>query len=798
MRDWQLSQSDPLSLRLAADARFVRTDYANDHIWELQWTGGDPPALALRTSYGLRALNMRLFPSFREGETVVTDPADFVSPPAVCRFFVNYLQVAFVPLSDIHVTGEFWAPDSHSLAGRFVLRNTGATPRSVRVRVSAILTPGDNPRVMGPEKVNEVTVLSGQTGDLTPLLFMEGGALTDAGPHPTLYRQIDLAPADAKSARWAQAALSGPAESLDLARQALARDMDGEFARIELINAGLIDIHTGDPDWDAALALAQKVGLQSYVGPSDHLPFSSFIFTRLPERGYSRKGDGSDHSWQWDGQVATEAYVNCPQIVSAAPELAKGIIRNYLSVQAPDGFIDWKPGLAGQRNRALCIPLLASLSWIIYEYTEDRDFLAEVFPGLSAFLDVWFTPRHDRDQDGVPEWTHTIQSAFDDWPSFARLRGWQQGADVTKAEVPDLTAYLYRECVSLMRMAAVIGREDGIARLQDRATRLRDACEGMWRDDTASYHFVDRDHHETAVGEALGQGRGEFVLDVHRTFEPSGRVLVRSFGPRDARPAMSVVLHGRGRRGRHRVETLSSRHFSWYWGSGTASSDKLYRELEKIEVRGLTEEFTTELRLVDYTRQDQTLLLPLWAGIPSPERAEALVRRTVTDPERYWRPYGIPNCSAQDPAYKPDNRDGSGGVWMMWNTMIGEGLVEYGYRAEAAELIRRILLGMVHALKTEQAFREAYNPDKLEGIGERDYLWGVAPVHLFLKTIGVRIISPRKAFVEGRNPFPWPVTVKHRGVSVTKDEHGTRVAFPNGAEFQFDDEAPHFVELPAG
>jgi hypothetical protein len=43
--------------------------------------------------------------------------------------------------------------------------------------------------------------------------------------------------------------------------------------------------------------------------------------------------------------------------------------------------------------------------------------------------------------------------------------------------------------------------------------------------------------------------------------------------------------------------------------------------------------------------------------------------------------------AARDAAYAPDNRDGSGGVWLMWNTMLGEGLIEYGYRAEAPRQI---------------------------------------------------------------------------------------------------------------
>ncbi len=64
MPNWNLAAGDPLSLTLAADARLTTTDYTNDQIWELSLGGGEPAALALQTTYGLRAHWMRLFPRF--------------------------------------------------------------------------------------------------------------------------------------------------------------------------------------------------------------------------------------------------------------------------------------------------------------------------------------------------------------------------------------------------------------------------------------------------------------------------------------------------------------------------------------------------------------------------------------------------------------------------------------------------------------------------------------------------------------------------------------------------------------
>jgi hypothetical protein len=795
MRDWFLTQDDPLALRLAADVRLGQTDYGDDQSWELTLAGGEPPALALRTTYGLRARDMRLFPIFSEGDRTINDPAEFVFTPAVRAFYPNYLRVTFEPLDAIAVTAHYWVPDSHAVAGQLALINHDPSEQTRRVRLSlaALLKPLENPQILSPGQADGLALLQGHSGNLEIVVAMEGDAIADSSPYPTLTCTLDMPPNEPVYVRWAQAARPTAGASLALIREVLAREWDGEFARIELTNAAGLEIETGDRDWDAAFAFAQVVALRSFLGATAHLPHPSFVFTRQPDRGYSRKGDGSDHMWQWDGQVATEAYVTLPQIAPSAPELAKGVLRNWLAVQEETGFIDWKPGLGGQRNRALCLPLLASLAWTLYEYTEDRTFVEEVYPGLRRFFEAWFAPRFDRDEDGVPEWSHTVQSAFDDNPSFVRWRAWAQGADITAAESPDLAAYLYREARSLRRMAELLGQPPDHV-LDLRAQRLRSAVEMMWRDDTATYHYVDRDTHEVTRGEVLHTSRGNLALDVNRRFAPAARLMVKVIGPRDARPAMTVTLSGRGRRGRHRVETLKRSAVQWYFGVGTAVSDKAYIEVERVEVAGLSDEFEVTVSVVDYARQDQTLLLPLWAGLPDVARAEALVRQTVLDPERYWRAYGLPNCSALDPAYKADNREGSGGVWLMWNTMLGEGLIDYGYRAEAAQLVTRLMTAMVHSLRTEKSFREAYNADKLEGLGDRDYLWGVAPVHLFLRTVGLRLISPRRVFIEGRNPFPWPVTVRWKGVSVVKDSASTVITFPSGRSVTIEGDQAQFVD----
>ena len=70
----------------------------------------------------------------------------------------------------------------------------------------------------------------------------------------------------------------------------------------------------------------------------------------------------------------------------------------------------------------------------------------------------------------------------------------------------------------------------------------------------------------------------------------------------------------------------------------------------------------------------------------------------------------------------------------------------------------------------------------------------MSPVALFMQALGVRIISPRKVYLEGRNPFPWPVTVRHKGLTVVRGTESTTVTFASGHGATVTGEAPRYVE----
>lgn len=123
----------------------------------------------------------------------------------------------------------------------------------------------------------------------------------------------------------------------------------------------------------------------------------------------------------------------------------------------------------------------------------------------------------------------------------------------------------------------------------------------------------------------------------------------------------------------------------------------------------------------DLKRDEIIGFLPLWAGVASPEQAQLLVEK-LTDPQQFWRPYGVPSLSAADSYYKPKGY-WNGPVWVEWNYLVMQGLLNYGYKEEAKELVDRVAAGMIGVLKQDHNLWEFYSPDEIWGGYHKTYIW---------------------------------------------------------------------------
>lgn len=766
-----------------ADARSTHTNYTNDHIWKLQYRHVEPPALTVQTTYGLRALSFCVFPRFVEGENVITDPADFDPTHLIHNFGPDFAFLTYGPLPGIMVEAFYWVPGSHVIGGRMTITNKKLKKRALRFELAAVLSPDEKGRRMVPQKIDEINILAGEAHDLRPVLLVNDDAQEGFGPYPSLAFDVTLPAGMSKEFTWAVAALEDEKASFYLARDTAQRAWDGEMARVELLAESLVAIETGDPDWDLALALSQKNALGLLISPTSQLPHASFVVNRNPDQGFSPRGDGQDYQLNWSGQTPHQTEYLLSLITTAAPEFAQGLLMNFLASQKESGFIPKKIGLAGQESDLLAMPILGNMAWRIYQKTQSKAFLEEIFPKLKKFIQCWFTAEQDSDEDGIPEWTRGRQSGFEEHPDSISNPNWASSPDSSLMEEPALCALLVNELQILGKMAKTIEEESSLTALESLKDGLEKAIHDSWDEENALYYRWDKDTHLSPGEQVIATGMGEGLIRSLAKFEYPVRLLIEIESPKPTLPNFEIFVHGHKTAEQHLVERISSTQLSWNMSVGKALSQRVYSSLEYVNVYGLEEDCKVTVHVADFRAEDISLLMPLWSKTATPKQAKKLIEKTITNPERFWYPYGL--AVALNRKQKT--------VSMPWNAMIGKGLLAYGNRETAAQLTTNLMNAIIKNLKENGSFYTLYNADTGQGLHECNTVDGLAPLELFLETLGVRIISPREIALEGRNPFPWPVTVTYRGTTITRRKRRTTITFPDGQSVATTDSKPQIV-----
>jgi hypothetical protein len=469
---------------------------------------------------------------------------------------------------------------------------------------------------------------------------------------------------------------------------------------------------------------------------------------------------------------------------------AQDPFKNFLAIQKEDGTIDGKPGLSGQRGRYNAAPILSSLAWKFYEKSENKDFLAKAYPQLLKFFWSWFSPDYDEDADGLPQWRHILQTGFDDNPLFDAWHDWSLGVDITQVHSPALEGMLYNEAACLIKMAETLEQHDSLTLLHEQAARLRKSIESTWQPRTGLYHYRDRETGMSLAGKSLVRKQGSGTLVTKLKFEGPIRLLieVQNQSPTATRPEIRIHQYAT----KPADEIVSSGDYQWRNNGLIYTTQKTYPRLAKVVVKNLGAEDTVVISTLDFTSEDHTLFIPLWAGIPDEQHAQIMIGRALLDANRFHRPYGIPACPLLT---QPEAESVSQAVHLPWNLFICEGLLKYGFRSDAARIVAHNMTAIVQSLKQNRAFHARYHAEKGTGIGERNALSGLAPVGLFLRVLGVQILSSKRVRLEGENPFPWDVTICYKGLKVVRRMNKTEVIFANGKSVTVNDTAPCIVEM---
>ena len=621
----------------------------------------------------------------------------------------------------------------------------------------------------------------GQIGNINPVATLEDASAEIYGGRigsPKIGRNLTLAPSEITRIPFAVAGLEDMRDSFSVAMNWMSRRWDRHFEQIERAAGAVPRISTGNSDWDLVIDLSYAHLMKAFMRESEHLPHASIVANRVGDRGWSRRGDGADHIRAWAGQDPTLAYLAASAVANIDPELAKGLIRNYLATQDESGFVDRQPGLGGQRQGLLMMPLLARLSWQVAERTGDMDFLRQIYPGLVAFFGCWLQSDLDADDDGVPEWRSERQMGYVAFPTFGQGQYWAQGAEIAQMESPDLLAYLIAEADALCQIAEQLRETDSAKILSKQLAIMEARLEEFW--DGERYSYRDRDTHITAEAvELLHRGAGDQTHEIDRALPMPGRVVVRVVGGVSQRPRITLKLDGRDKNGAECAIEAAAEEFDWQNRQGVYTTEMPLSHVHRIAIEGLSRVYKVYATTIDSSRLDINALMPLICPSLPRERAAALVELAL-DEAHFLRPNGLTMVSASERNFDPSNARGGGGIWMYWLARIGEGMAAAGFRRGATALMKRVLDGLARVLAREGKLSQFYHADEAKGFGEDHHIGGIVPLNLLSAVLGVSVVAPDRVWVGGEFTWGEAIQVEQHGVVVSRNDREIRIEFPSG------------------
>ena len=179
--------------------------------------------------------------------------------------------------------------------------------------------------------------------------------------------------------------------------------------------------------------------------------------------------------WQWDAFFHALAYRHVDT------KLAEDQIRLVLDHQREDGMIPdavHDEGVvthltAPVESDVTKPPLAAWTALKLFEASQHRDFLDEIYEPLVRWNRWWFE-HNDDDRDGLCQYNHPFSSGLDDSPL------WDDGMPV---ESPDLNTYLYLQQEALAEIAQIIGATNDVPMWRGRAGQMvQQMIARMWDD----------------------------------------------------------------------------------------------------------------------------------------------------------------------------------------------------------------------------------------------------------------------------------------------------------------------------
>lgn len=769
---------------LSANSSFCETDYTNDQSWDVCIDPKQPSGFVLETSYGLQARIAQVFPVFLDANNLpITDPHPKFNLIKILPEQVQY-QVILFPDMDVCMT--IRVPNSHTIMSEIEFKCKSSSEKKIQTGVLMRLGPIENGQIMTPQQYQNQTILVGESGSIHPVLMTNGLPRLIHRPHPGLSMQMLVSSNHPATFRWVLSSEKNSVESIEKASVALKLFWPVVFKKAEIFsNNHIVQIHTESPEVDEALYLSQIQSQRLILTRTEKLPFSTLVTSRQPDQGFSPRGDGNDYDPDWHGPSAWDLYHSIRNLfLPAFPEISAGMFHNFIQMQQGYGDIDLRPGLGGQRSRQLAPPILASCCMEIYGYTKNTRRLAEAYPILDYFFKKWLDPEHDRDQDHLPEWNHPIQSGWEVNPLMDPWQDASKGYASETIESPATGALMYRECLSLQEIAKILGKDEDLHRFEQESALIKEEVEKTWDKRRKLYRYRDRDTHLTPTGGTITRGSGSGTFTIDRSFDHPVRICLSMRSPLESTRPISVQFIGLDNKGDHLVEQILQQKIHWREGRAILTARQVLTRLEAISLTGLMPKDEWILTETDLSQIDLSLFLPLWAGIPTNENAARLVSFNLFPNWIEPNKFGLPFINQS--GIKNKLSDENQRVSIDKLCMIIDGLLDFGFHTEANKLVNELMEAIINISKSNGHFTESFHAGNGNGLGKINHLLGLPPVGLFLRNLGIKIISADEITVWGKCPSHQEAEIQYQGTRIIRSEQETEIFFQDGQRMHLD------------
>ena len=771
MRNGPYLISDPIGLTLAA--RSAREPGDPDLVWQLELNENSP--IELRSSLNLQAQSFSLFPSFQFGETQISDLKDFFAFPRIDSLLQDYIELIGNPTEMIESCLEYFVDSPQSLLGRVTLHNLSKVRQEASYTLNAQLAGMGDFSPLASTRVGNHTILKAQTGNLSLSIAFDVATKAILSPIQALCWKRFIEAGQSVSFYWRLQAHAKPSLLARGLEKPFPANWDATISRkrVEDQNQSL-QIICEDPDWQLVFDSMQRQARQLLLDDGQTLHYYRM---RNAENSLMAEKSGLAFGAGLGRADALSLYQFCLCLLPTQPQDCERLLDHYLESIAS----------RGQGSRELPTPILANLSWRIFKHTLNLEFLKRHYDTLKDLSFAWFDKAQDRDFDGLPEWSSSLQTGISNLPCFDPLDSSGFPALPSSAESSGLAALLEAELEAIGLVAHLLEDNPTEAVAHSLRNRLSAALEG-WLSHDAAHGLRNASTHRSPPGNLLYEGLISEPLPVEKNLiEPNqicGQLSAKSF---NLKP-LNIKIEGTDETGANITEWITRDEISWLPGIFFFQSKSVFLELQSITVEPSNQTYDLRLFSPDYS---STNIMQLLALLPTEEEADLNV---VLQTNLGFLPtslsYGIPENLNLELSSADET------VNISWNALLIEHLVKNNQHTLAGRLFARLVSPVKNSLKNLHRGYERYLAQSGRGRGNLNHVNGLLPLELLLDIAGIRVFTAEKVSILGENGLSWPITLRYQGLEITRDGKNTQITFADGSSFHHYGSSPKTFAKP--